>query len=179
MFETERLILRQWREDDFPLFCEMNADPEVMSFFPATLSKQQSARLFNKLQAMISDKGWGWWAVELKSNGDFIGTAGLMPVSFESWFTPATEIGWRLRKVYWRYGYATEAASAILGFARQQLQLSRVVSFTACQNIPSIGVMEKLGMHRFNNTFMHPGVTDDSELKEHVLYEINWDQVSS
>ncbi|BDX06104.1 GNAT family N-acetyltransferase [Planctobacterium marinum] len=171
MLETQRLILRQWQPTDLPLFVEMNADPEVMRFFPSTLSTQQSTQLFEKLFSLIEQQGWGWWAIEAKESGDFVGTTGLMQVSFKEWFTPATEIGWRIARQHWRKGYATEAANEALKFAKHKLALRNIVSFTTVQNTPSIGVMEKLGMQRTLPDFDHPNVAEETGLRRHALYE--------
>ncbi|HEY2566295.1 MAG TPA: GNAT family N-acetyltransferase, partial [Candidatus Aquirickettsiella sp.] len=83
------------------------------------------------------------YAVELKSNREFIGFAGLLVVSFEAHFTPAVEIGWRLAFRHWGNGYATEAAKAIVDFAFSTLRLEKVVSFTVENNIRSRRVMER------------------------------------
>lgn len=171
MLETQRLILRQWQPDDLPQFSAMNADPEVMRFFPSTLSEEESGKLLDKLRDLIEKQGWGWWALELKQSGEFIGTTGLMRVSFEEWFTPATEIGWRIAKQHWRKGYATEAANEALKFAEQSLALERIVSFTTMRNTASIGVMEKLGMQRVLPDFEHPQVPLETGLQRHVLYQ--------
>ncbi len=65
MLETERLLLRNWKEDDFAPFAKMNADPEVMRFFPKKLSQTESDQLASKLKAFLEENGWGLWAVEL------------------------------------------------------------------------------------------------------------------
>ncbi len=71
--ETPRLILRQWQARDFEAFADLNADPEVMRYFPATLSKNESDLLAHRFQDSITECGWGFWAVELKENQQFIG----------------------------------------------------------------------------------------------------------
>lgn len=77
VLETNRLILRQWKATDFQVFAELNADPEVMAYFPKTLSQDESDAIGQKCQLLISQKGWGFWAAELKSSGEFIGFVGL------------------------------------------------------------------------------------------------------
>lgn len=172
--ESKRLILRQWQDSDLKPFAEMNADPEVMRYFPGTYSFQESEKLFAKMQNIINVNGWGWWALEHKETGEFIGATGLVSVLFDAHFVPAVEVGWRIRREHWRKGYASEAASVALEFAQNTLKLPKVVSFTAVQNVPSIGVMEKIGMQRILPNFDHPNVSDDSQLKEHVVYEVKF-----
>lgn len=172
--ESPRLVLRQWQGADLQPFADMNADEEVMRYFPSPMSFEDSQRSFNKMQNIINTNGWGWWALEHKETGEFIGATGLVSVLFNAHFVPAVEVGWRIRREHWRQGYATEAALASLEFAKTTLKLPKIVSFTAVQNIPSIGVMEKLGMTRLLPNFAHPNVADDCPLKEHVVYEIKF-----
>lgn len=171
MIETQRLILRAWQDRDIQPFAQMNADPQVMKYFPATLDSEKSLHLYQRVTSLMDSQGWGWWALERKDSGEFIGATGLMTAEFDAWFTPALEVGWRLAKKHWRKGYATEAAAAALDYANNTLHVSEVVSFTSVTNKPSIGVMEKIGMQRQRPNFAHPNVLCDSPLSEHVLYK--------
>ncbi|MEM8497640.1 MAG: GNAT family N-acetyltransferase [Pseudomonadota bacterium] len=178
-FNTERLKLRQWRLDDYPMFAEMNACPKVMEYFPAPLSRTESDTFAAKISSLIAKRGWGLWAVEEKLNKSFIGFTGLHETPTELSFSPAIEIGWRLSEGSWGNGYATEAAKRVLRFAFEQLQLNEVVSFTSLTNEPSQAVMRRIDMRNANCNFNHPLVPADSELNEHVLYKINkqqWDE---
>ena len=76
-FETERLFMRQWRPSDRAPFAELNADPRVMEYFPAPLERDESDALADRCQALIEQRGWGFWAVELKGSAEFIGFLGL------------------------------------------------------------------------------------------------------
>lgn len=166
---TERLVLRSWRPEDLTAFAVMNADPEVMEHFPATLSPDRSDELAGAFQAHIEAEGWGAWAVERRDSGEFIGFAGLVPVRFQADFTPAVEVGWRLARRHWGHGFATEAGRASLGFGFGTLGLERVVSFTAVTNLRSESVMRRIGMRRVAE-FTHPNVPGHSPLRRHVLY---------
>lgn len=170
--ETERLVLREWKELDLEPFSSMNADPEVMRYFPAVLSKQESDDFAKEIQKRIDDQGYGLWAVELKSSSEFIGFVGLNSPKVNLPFNPCVEIGWRLTKAAWGNGYATEAAKACLAFAFDTLSLNEVLSFTSILNKPSVSVMKRLGMHNTKNNFQHPSVPDGNPLKEHVLFSI-------
>lgn len=169
--ETPRIILRQWQAKDYAEFAAMNADTDVMRYFPSLLTRTESDALTDKFATLIAEKGWGFWVAELKQSQAFIGLVGLneptdLPIG------NCIEVGWRLSKAYWGQGLATEAAAASLHFAFSVLHQERVAAFTAVQNIPSRKVMERLGMSNRDKNFLHPRVEEESDLKEHVFYEI-------
>lgn len=178
--ETERLYLRQWRASDFATFADMNADPEVMQYFPKLLTSKVSDIIANKCQQLIADNGWGLWAVSLKddeeSSGDFIGFVGLNDTHANMSFAPAVEIAWRLHNNYWGQGYATEAARGSLNFAFTELGLEEVVSFTAVINKRSQLIMQRIGMTDTQDNFYHPALKATHPLAEHVLYKISRQQ---
>jgi RimJ/RimL family protein N-acetyltransferase len=102
----------------------------------------------------------------------FIGFVGLAEPSFESPFTPAIEVGWRLARPYWGHGYATEGARAALAFGFDELDLEEIVSFTSAINERSRKVMERLGMWRDPaGDFLHP-LLAPGPLRPHVLYRL-------
>lgn len=182
VIETERLYLRQWHASDFAVFAEINADPEVMKYFPKLLTPKVSDIIASKCQQLIANQGWGLWAVSLKDStktyDDFIGFVGLNDTHADMSFAPAVEIAWRLHKDYWGQGYATEAARAALNFAFTELSLDEVVSFTALINKRSQLVMERLGMMNTRANFYHPALNPNHQLAEHVLYKMTrqqWD----
>ncbi|KGT46143.1 hypothetical protein GW12_28070 [Acinetobacter sp. HR7] len=149
----------------------MGQDPEVMRYFPALLTPEQSLQFIEKVTRQIEQHGWGLWAVELKENKEFIGFIGLQPQPELFEFSPCIEIGWRLAKKFWHHGYATEGAKAVLKHAFRNLRLDMVVSFTACLNTPSERVMQRLGMEKVRE-FDHPLLPPEHALSKHVLYEI-------
>lgn len=151
----------------------MNADPQVMEHFPAPMSRGQSDAFADRIAASFDENGYGLWAVEVRSSGEFVGFTGLALQTFEAHFTPAVEVGWRLAFGAWGRGYATEAASASLDVAFGRLGLAEVVSMTATVNRRSIAVMERLGMtHDPEDDFEHPRVPEGHRLRPHVLYRI-------
>jgi len=169
--ETKRLRLRGWKDSDTEPFITLNADPEVMRFFEAPLTPQQTCASIERIKKHFTVEGFGLFAVEAKADGKFIGFVGLARPTFEASFTPCVEIGWRLAKEYWGQGYAPEAAQRALLFGFEECNLAEIVSMTAAVNKPSIRVMEKIGMLR-SDDFMHPKVSDGHKLKPHVLYRI-------
>lgn len=169
--ETERLILRRWRETDREPFARMNSDPAVMEFMPKLLTREESDALVDRAEAHFAAHGYGPWAAELRATGEFIGFVGLSIPRFESHFTPCVEIGWRLAKEHWGRGLATEGAHEVVGHAFGNLRLAELVSFTSVGNTRSRRVMEKIGMtHDVADDFDHPSLPEGHWLRRHVLY---------
>src|SRR3954470_12708854 len=100
-FETKRLRLRQWRPADWVAFAELNADLQVMAFFPTTLDRMTSDKMTARIQLLITERGWGFWAVEVCGDCKFIGFVGLHTPAPEIPCSPCVEIGWRLAARYW------------------------------------------------------------------------------
>jgi RimJ/RimL family protein N-acetyltransferase len=168
---TARLRLRQWKAEDLEPFHALNADPEVMRYFPALLSRNESDNLAGRIAALIEEKGWGFWALETRDEGRFIGFTGLHALETEFPFSPCVEAGWRLARAFWGKGLATEAATAALDFGFRKLGLREIVAFTALGNAPSQAVMGRLGMVR-SEEFEHPELPEGAPLRPHVLYRI-------
>lgn len=170
---TDRLLMRQWREDDKSPFAELNADPVAMQHFPSPLSRAESDAFVDRMHARLADNGWGLWALKLRATGEFIGFTGLAPCPEDLPFAPATEVGWRLRRQHWGNGYATEAARAACEFAFQTLQLDELVSMTSVTNVASQRVMQRLGMTRDPaDDFDHPRIPEGHPTRPHVLYRL-------
>ncbi len=167
--ETERLILRSWKTEDREPFAEMNYNGNVMRYFPATLSVEESNAFVDRINAEFEETGFGLYAVEIKGTGEFIGYVGFHRFTFDAPFSPGWEIGWRISDRFWHKGYATEAAKACLAYARVKHFCDKLYSFTAVPNIPSENVMKRIGMSS-QGTFMHPALADGHWLKKHKLY---------
>lgn len=171
-FSTARLRLRQWRTEDHEPFAAMNADPEVMKYFPALGTRESSDRMIDVWQTELGERGWSNWAVEISASRTFIGFVGLSVPRRALPFMPCVEIGWRLAKAHWGNGFATEAAQATLRVAFEEIELDEVVSFTSLVNRPSRAVMERIGMLNSGEDFDHPAVPEGSNLRRHCLYRI-------
>ena len=173
VLQTDRLLLRRWREDDLVPFAALNADRNVMEHFPALLEREQSDALARWIERHLAQEGFGLWAVEVAGEVPFIGFVGLNRVPFEAHFTPAVEVGWRLARPHWGKGYATEAARAALTFGFDEVGLTEIVSFTTEGNLRSRAVMERLGMsHDPADDFDHPSPVIGDRLRRHVLYRL-------
>lgn len=173
ILETPRLFIRNWENRDRELLHEINSDAEVMRFFPSRLSRTESDALFERLQKMITETGFGFYAIEEKQSGQSIGFAGLALTDLEPCLPDGTvEIGWRLTPPFWGKGYMTEAGKALLAYAFEKLELPEVVSFAVFNNDRSTSVMRRIGMMRDEaRDFDHPKVPEDMpHLKRHVVY---------
>ena len=149
----------------------MNADPEVMRFFLAPYSLAETEAMVDRANRHQAERGFGLLAAERPGIAPFIGYIGLLVPTYEVPFAPCVEIGWRLAKEHWGMGLAPEGARAVLDYAFGPLGLSEVVSFTSALNLPSIRVMEKIGMTRDPlDDFNHPKVPEGHPLRRHVLY---------
>lgn len=173
VIKTKRLLLRPWRDQDLEPFAKLNADPKVMEYFPAILSRQESDELAKRAAAKLEKQGWGVWAVSVPNVAEFIGFIGLSEPTFNAHFTPAVEVGWRLAHEFWGHGYATEGALAVLKYGFETLHLKEIVSFTAIQNARSRAVMERIGMHHDrSDDFDHPRLPEGHRIRRHVLYRM-------
>jgi RimJ/RimL family protein N-acetyltransferase len=151
----------------------MNAEPRVMEFFPKCLSREESDAMVDRIKDHFRSKGFGLYAAELRSDGQFIGYVGLHTPTFEARFMPCVEIGWRLASDVWGQGLATEGARAVIHYAFQELRLDEIVSFTVPANQRSIHVMQKIGMTRdATDDFEHPNLPEGHPLRKHVLYRL-------
>lgn len=171
--QTERLVLREWRNEDLDPFASMNSDPEVMQFMPKLLSRDESVALIQRIRDHFHYYGFGWWALEVREAQSFVGFVGLSIPRFEAPFTPCVEIGWRLAREAWGQGFATEAARAAVTFGFNKLGLNEILSFTVPDNVRSRSVMERLGMsHDPAGDFDHPLLAEGHPLRKHVLYRL-------
>lgn len=173
----------------------MNADPEVMRYFPAPLKRAESDALLDRIERQfdvsrggsetnLSSRGhpetiggYGLWALERRDDGAFLGFTGLAPVREDLPYAGEIEVGWRLARAAWGHGYATEAARAALRVGFEGAGLDQIVSLTAEVNLRSRRVMERLGMHRDPaDDFDHPSLPGGSHLQRHVLYRVHRDE---
>ena len=134
---TERLVLRQWREDDREPFAAMNADPEVMRHFPTVLDREASDAVLDRLRAGRRGAGVGTLGRRTGRHRAAPGFTGLAVPRHPLPFMPCVEVGWRLTRPAWGHGFATEAAREALRVGFDELGLDEVVSFTAVDNTRS------------------------------------------
>ena len=170
IIKTDRLGLRNWTVNDELPFVDMCADPEVMRYFPATLTPSETRELIDRLRLHFEKHGFTYFAMDRLDSGEFIGFCGLKVQAWQSAYTPCVDMGWRLKKSAWGNGFATEAASACLEAAFRKFGLKEVFAFAPDLNTPSQRVMKKIGMH-YVGDFQHPNIANDNRFKTCVAYK--------
>lgn len=173
MIETERLLLRRWREDDAPRLTALRADPAVSRLLGAPPSMDESRATIARQNELLDTLGYCFWAVELRATGAFIGWCGLKPGPADSPAAGEIEIGWTLAPSCWRRGLAREAAGSVLAWAWAHTGHSRVFAITTPSNRASWGLMQRLGMTRLADAdFDHPKLAEGDPLRRHLTYAI-------
>ena len=164
--QTDRLLLREWRDEDLQPFSELNADPEVTKYLrgrPET--PEETAGTIERIKSHWAQWGYGLWAVEHQNDHNFIGFVGL---HHHRWFPDDVEIGWRLDRKYWGQGLATEGASAAMEDGLRSHQLDHLISVIHRDNAASKRVAEKLHFSIWREgDFPHP---DDGSPMPIVVY---------
>ncbi|MEP6784479.1 MAG: GNAT family N-acetyltransferase [Sphingomonadales bacterium] len=173
MIETERLILRAWRDGDVAPFHAMCNDAAVMRFLGPHLSFADAQAAAERQNGFIATYGSCFWAVERREDGAFLGFTGIKPGPDDTPIAGEPEIGWRLATPFQGQGYAREAAQASLNWHWENLAGDNVFAITVRDNLPSWGLMERLGMiRRHDLDFYHPAVPPDNPLRPHITYSI-------
>lgn len=172
LLTTERLALRMWDSADFETYAAMCADPEVMRFLSPDgqpLSRFAAWQSFSSIVGHWNLRGFGLFAVTERSSGQLIGRVG--PWQPEGW--PDFEIGWTIRRQFWGRGYATEAASACVAYAFNDLRRSHVISLILPENVRSIRVAERLGERLEGETTL-PHLHADTRVLQYGISREDW-----
>ncbi|MFS8204070.1 GNAT family N-acetyltransferase [Streptomyces sp. CWNU-52B] len=145
---TPRLLLRRWQEDDLLPLSEIHADPTVMQWIGdgSPRSLEETAEDIEAWEEEWDEEGFGLFAVELLGSGELAGAVGLYVADSPPQLAGRIAISWRLGRVYWGQGYASEAAHAALEFALQDRGIDRVVAAPRPGDSASANVLDKLGM---------------------------------
>lgn len=159
--ETDRLVLRDWRDDDWPEFWRGTNTPAVMRWLGGVADENGRAAAQARLQHYHREHGHTFWVVERKDDGALLGFCGLKRSNQAGGPQGMMEVGWRLREDAWGQGYAREAAAASLDLAFGRFGVDEVIALTVQGNAPSWGLMHRLGMQRredldFANTEFDP-----------------------
>jgi RimJ/RimL family protein N-acetyltransferase len=173
MIETERLILRPWRETDLEPFVRIVCDPEVGEWLGSVRTREQAMGDFARMRAFWDEHGYGQFAVERKADAAVVGRAGCrrQPPEWKHPMVGEVEIGWLLAREAWGNGFATEAAVAILPWGFETLATRTIYSWTAATNHRSEAVMRRIGMTRAaEHDFEHPALAEGDPLRPHVVY---------
>jgi RimJ/RimL family protein N-acetyltransferase len=154
---TPRLVLRRWLDDDVVPLSEIHADPVVMQRIGdgTPRSPEETAQDIEAWEEEWDEEGFGMFAVELLGSGELAGAVGLSVADAPAEVAGQVAISWRLGRVFWGQGYASEAAHATLEFALQDRGLDRVVAVCRTSDEASVNVLDKLGMQT-EGTAQHP-----------------------
>lgn len=174
LFTSERIGFRNWNDNDLEEFAKINADPEVMEHFPKQLTVTETFDFIQRLKRHYDTHGYNYFATELLGTGELIGFIGLAYQTYESVYTPSVDIGWRLKKDAWGYGYATEGAKKCLDLAFNELNIDSLISTCTEKNIRSENVMKKIGMKR-EGLFNHPNLKAYPAYEKCICYRIRKD----
>lgn len=171
--ETERLVLRDWRDEDLDALHGICSDPLVMATIGPVQDRATAQAGLERLKARTARDGHTFWALERKADGRVIGFCGIargtVPVIADE-----LEIGWRLASDCWGQSYAREAAEASIGWAAASRPGRPIFAITSVGNHRSRGLMERLGMKRDPAMdFDHPDVPEGAPLKPHVTYRLD------
>jgi RimJ/RimL family protein N-acetyltransferase len=171
--KSNRLVLREWRDEDLDAFARLCENPVVMEYLLPMKDRAAIEAMAKRIKDHLAQNGFGYLVVEVPGTSSFIGVVGLVRVTYTAHFTPAVEIGWRIDPTYWGQGYATEAAALALDDGFDRLKLQEIVALTVPTNSRSQRVMKRLGMTRSEaDDFDHPLVPEGHSLKRHVLYRL-------
>ena len=170
LFTSSRLGFRNWQEQDILKMVEINSNGEVMKYFPAPATPEQTEDFTQRMQNQYLMRRHCYFAVDILQSSEFIGFIGLSFQDFESAYTPFVDVGWRLAPGYWNKGYATEGAKRCLEYGFNKLGLSEIYATAPLANKKSWHIMKKLGMYQVN-TFLHPALKGNANLEQCVLYK--------
>lgn len=153
--ETDRLILRDWRGEDWPRFWALTNTPAVMRWLGGLADEQAMRAARERVEGYARDHGHTFWVVERKADGghlsgEILGFCGLKRASAppNGTIEGEFEIGWRLREDAWGKGYAKEAAAACFDAAFGPFGAETVYAITIAENSDSWGLMKRFGMER-------------------------------
>ena len=171
IFKSKRLGFRNWTYKDLDEFAKLNSDKAVMEHFPKTLSEKEVIEFIKNLKNHYDKNGFTYYATEVLESKEFIGMIGLAFQEYKTKFTPAIDIGWRLKRNAWGKGYATEGAKKCLDYGFNELEINKIISVCTVKNKKSENVMKKIGMTKIGD-FNHPEMINHPEYEKHFCYEI-------
>ena len=162
---TDRLILRDFRPADLPLYIELSTDPEVMRYVGGPRSAERCETELADISRQYADIGYGMLAIERREDGAFLGICGL---SIEQWYPNDLQIGWRLFQRYWGCGYAREAALVWRDHAFSR-DIDRLISISDVPNTRSHRLMQRIGLS-YDHTAT---LSDDHETFDAHIYALS------
>ncbi len=146
VIETERLRIRELELSDAIALSKVLCDRESMKYYPREKTSEEVNAWIGRNIERYSKHGFGLWAVERKSDNEFLGECGITLQNIDNEELP--EVGYHTIRAYCNKGYASEAAKACLRFGFRKFGFSAIYSYCNSANIPSRRVMEKIGMEK-------------------------------
>ena len=146
MIETNRLILREYTIDDLEDLYKILSDPITMAHYPKTYDLEMTKYWIEWSINNYKKYGFGLWAIILKENGKFIGDCGLTIQNIDNEQLP--EIGYHINRLYWKNGYAKEAATAVRDWVFNNTNYDTIYSYMNTTNIASYKTALSIGMKR-------------------------------
>jgi RimJ/RimL family protein N-acetyltransferase len=149
---SDRLRLREFRDDDLDVLAAMVGDPEQMTFYPRPKTRDEAAAWIRLNTGLYATRGYGTWLIEALSDPCFAGYSGIRPLDLDG--VAETEIGWHSHKRFWKQGIATEAARLVCDAAATRFGLARLVALVHPDHTASRRVAENVGMRRERTTVL-------------------------
>lgn len=144
ILDTERLFLREMKQNDFQDLAEILQNPRVMYAYEHDFSDNDVQAWLDRQIERYKKYGFGLWAVVLKDTNEMIGQAGLTMQPYKN--MEVLEIGYLLKEKFWHYGYAREAAMGCKKYAFENLNRAKVYSIIKSDNLASMKIAESIGM---------------------------------
>ena len=166
MLTSDRLRLREFRDDDLDVLAAMVADDDQMTFYPRPKTRDEAAAWIGLNRELYATRGFGTWLIELGPQASFAGYCGIRPLELEQ--VSEIEIGWHVHKQFWKQGIASEAASLVCRAAATRLELSRLVALVHPDHLGSRRVAENVGMRPERTTVLeddYPAIVYVADLR--------------
>jgi RimJ/RimL family protein N-acetyltransferase len=163
---TERVRLREFRDDDLDALAAMVADAEQMTFYPRPKARDEAAAWIRLNRELYAARGFGTWLIELGPQSHFAGYCGIRPLELEQ--VAEIEIGWHVHKRFWNQGIATEAASLVCRAAAARWRLERLLALVHPDHLGSRRVAENIGMRPERTTVLeddYPAIVYVADLR--------------
>lgn len=168
VLQTPRLVLREYTEEDFPALYALLSDPITMQHYPKPYDEAGARRWLNWSLENYRKHSFGWWAIERKDTGEFIGDCGITMQMIDGVLLP--EIGYHLHKDHWRKGFGKEAAKAVRDWGFTHTEFDCLYAYMTAGNVASWSTAAAVGMKKVK-AYMDP---EDGLLYVYAIDRKEW-----
>ena len=168
--ETDRLIFREYTKNDFEALYAILSDPETMKHYPKPYDEKGTMRWIDWSLENYEKYGFGWWAIERKDTGAFIGDCGITMQMIDGELLP--EIGYHIHKDHWRKGFGSEAAKAVRDWAFTHRDFKSLYSYMTKENVASYMTAAAAGLRKIKE-FQDP---EDGLLFVYAITRDEWEK---